>query len=477
MNKKILYCLVLVTGAVLLSVTNSFAFGSYGNTVNTICAPTKPYTGDCALCHTSSKSAATPAKDAYKTGGSALTDFFCPTTTPTCTDNDGDTFSVEGGDCGPVDCNDNNSNIYPGAFDIPNNGIDEDCNGADSIDASIADNDGDGFTPAGGDCNDKNSGIHPGAFDIPNNGIDEDCDGADSIDTTLIDQDGDGFMPSDGDCDDADAAINPAALEVCEDGIDNDCDGLTDEDCNVVCPDVDGDGYRSISCGGSDCNDTDTTVSPGFSEICDKVDNNCNGLVDEGNVCDEGFWSLMLPVVLNACKSADVKDSATAPQINNPTNQPTVPNSGPVIWASAQGGGTVSPSGAVSVERGTSLYFNMKANAGYKLYDIVVDGESKGPNTSNRYLFLNVVEGHTIEGIFHPTITSSASEGGYIWPMGSVFVEEVKRLTNFTYTFTPMVGYHLVDVLVNGVSRGPVETYTFVAVTVPQTIEAVFAPN
>ena len=71
--------------------------------------------------------------------------------------------------------------IHPGATDIPNNGIDEDCSGADSVDGSLLDNDGDGFTSAQGDCDDTNKMIHPGATDIPNNGIDEDCSGSDAI--------------------------------------------------------------------------------------------------------------------------------------------------------------------------------------------------------------------------------------------------------------------------------------------------------
>ena len=48
----------------------------------------------------------------------------------------------------------------------------------------------------------------------------------------------------------------------------------------IVCPDVDADGYTSISCGGSDCDDTNPAVHPGATEICNGIDDNCDGLID-----------------------------------------------------------------------------------------------------------------------------------------------------------------------------------------------------
>src|SRR6185295_18753306 len=50
------------------------------------------------------------------------------------------------------------------------------------------DSDGDGFSSAA-DCNDGNAGIHPGAVDVPENGVDEDCDGRDAVN---LDRDRDG---------------------------------------------------------------------------------------------------------------------------------------------------------------------------------------------------------------------------------------------------------------------------------------------
>ncbi|MFT3769699.1 MAG: putative metal-binding motif-containing protein [Minicystis sp.] len=230
-----------------------------------------------------------------------------------------------------TDCNDSSATVKPGATEVCN-GVDDNCNG--SIDEGVKltfyrDADGDGFgnpslttqactAPSGyvsnnTDCNDSNASVRPGAAEVCN-GVDDNCNG--SIDEGVLltfyrDADGDGFgnagvttqacsapagyVANNSDCNDANAAVKPTAAETCN-GIDDNCNGQIDENVKLTFyRDADGDGYgnpgvTTQACtppagyvtNNQDCNDNTAAIRPGATEVCNNLDDNCNGSIDEG---------------------------------------------------------------------------------------------------------------------------------------------------------------------------------------------------
>ena len=237
------------------------------------------------------------------------------------------------------DCDDTDEKSYPSAEEVCDD-ADNNCDG--NIDEELgqvyyADSDGDGFgdentqiqacqiqeglSTIAEDCDDNNEFINPLAQEECDE-VDNNCDGA--IDEGLlidffadIDEDGfgdttdtvatcaapEGYVEQAGDCDDLESFANPAMTEVC-DGIDNDCDGSVDGpdslDAQSFYTDADGDGFGAIEAPqyacvipvfasplSNDCNDNEATMNPATSEICDGLDNNCDGSVDEAGAAGE----------------------------------------------------------------------------------------------------------------------------------------------------------------------------------------------
>ncbi len=244
-------------------------------------------------------------------------------------DQDGDDSKVD------KDCDDLDPETYPRATELCD-AVDNDCDGevdegAEGGTIAYADDDGDGYArdnaaevtfcdsiPSGyttelGDCNDNNHEVAPDALEYCN-GDDDDCDGEvdeAAVDTVPFypDADGDGHGTASGwvracealegtvsssdDCDDTRADVNPDQDELC-DTVDNDCDGTVDIDAidaTTVYADTDGDGHGdpavvmtacafSGSLDDTDCNDADATIYTGAIELCDLLDNDCDGVVD-----------------------------------------------------------------------------------------------------------------------------------------------------------------------------------------------------
>jgi DNA-binding protein YbaB len=116
----------------------------------------------------------------------------------------------------------------------------------------------------------------------------------------------------------------------------------------------------------------------------------------------------------------------------------------------SEGGGVIEPAGEVAVPYGATQAFTMTPEVGYKVTDVLVDGQSVGAVES--YEFVNVTADHTIEaffGVAEHTLTTATDGHGTIEPAGPITV------TYFITTalqITPNTGYVLEDVLVNGTS-------------------------
>jgi len=142
------------------------------------------------------------------------------------------------------------------------------------------------------------------------------------------------------------------------------------------------------------------------------------------------------------------------------------------ITSSSGSNGSISPLGSTLVAYEGSCTYLISPDVGYDS-SVMVDGIDQGG--IEEYTFDNVIDDHTISASFVRsalTIMSSSGDNGSIFPAGEISIAYEQSIL---FEISPVEGYRVEDVLVDGVSVGSVEQYAFLDVTINHTISATFS--
>jgi len=151
----------------------------------------------------------------------------------------------------------------------------------------------------------------------------------------------------------------------------------------------------------------------------------------------------------------------------------------PKITSSSGANGAISPLGDTYVSYGANKSFNMAADTNYTIDTVTVDGTVVTPTVVSTnvwsYEIANVTADHTINvtwKLAEYTIVSGCNDYGSVSPVGS---HQVTALTNYTVNFTPVTGYEVSHIVLDGTDTPYTSnSYTFTSVTGPHTITVPF---
>ena len=144
------------------------------------------------------------------------------------------------------------------------------------------------------------------------------------------------------------------------------------------------------------------------------------------------------------------------------------------VTLSAGVGGTISPSGSQIVNEGNNLTFTVTPNNCYVVDVVTVNGTPVTLN-NNSYTISNIRQNTTVQvsfvnqGVFQ--ISASAGQHGSIMPNGVI---EVNCANSVTFSIAPDEGYRISNVVVDGIAKGALASYTFTNVNSDHTINATF---
>ena len=139
---------------------------------------------------------------------------------------------------------------------------------------------------------------------------------------------------------------------------------------------------------------------------------------------EEGFVALLAAI-------ETLRTNNLSGKIDANTVEAVYPNPN-TITATAGTGGTITPSGSVQVEYGSDQTFTIKANSGYTIADVIVDGQSKGAIST--YTFKNVQDNHTINATFRYTGSGGSDHDSD--PTGSLSISLDVNGGDDSFTFT-----------------------------------------
>ena len=196
------------------------------------------------------------------------------------------------------------------------------------------------------------------------------------------------------------------------------------------------------------------------------------------NLTPDPNW-VIDPVTTTGCNGGIVADSGeylTATITEDCTVTAAFMPSDYTITSSAESNGAISPAGITHLASGANSTFSITADTGYKIADVLVDEIHQGPVAT--YTFQDVTSDHTISARFASvsdtlyTIIAVADGHGNITPSGRV---TMKSGETQQFSITAEGGHEIMDCLVDGLSQGPVHSYTFTQVHADHTISTCFS--